>query len=490
MVAVVEVDLRADNLGLDPLPDIDFNIRCGNTLVGYATEKELKNDLIYGDAYANKKFREKIEDGMDKAAYAFKQFKTVQFTQEEDMKKFKDAKDELRKRLKTLNDSLNNRLYSSTADSTALTYDAWKESHQPFHWLAEFYEIIHGNGGFDVVIGNPPYVSMAKIGYIKSSEEFKCSDLYGFVIRRVLTLKAEQGYHGFIVMHNLAFSRNFVDVRNILKKEPGTKWFSFYSRIPSGLFSGDVRVRNCIYLVSPDGSGNYTSKLNRWFTEQRPALFNTLKYSDFRWTDVVPMLHLSEMQAIYEQKKGKNFELLKDRNGFSMFFKKIAYNSLSVSNITPPAYDTKRCSIPQSELGDVKIEKQYFPYVWLLCIGKFYLTKWLTYGDDFHLTSKDIMDFTFPFDSLSAIDKAQLNAICEKVKEELPDTTQFKLNAGKYVGTFNTKKLWHLTDESDRIFYKYMSLDVDTIQQMVESHIAACVLTDKGKTEEDELNEE
>ena len=61
-----------------------------------------------------------------------------------------------------------------------------------------------------------------------------------------------------------------------------------------------------------------------------------------------------------------------------------------------------------------------------------------------------------------------------------------KLNAGKYVGTFNTKKLWPLTDQSDRIFYKYMSMDVDTIQQMVESHIAACVLTDKGKTDEEE----
>lgn len=34
MVAVVEVDKRDPNLGLDPLPDIDFNIRCGNTLVG------------------------------------------------------------------------------------------------------------------------------------------------------------------------------------------------------------------------------------------------------------------------------------------------------------------------------------------------------------------------------------------------------------------------------------------------------------------------
>ena len=39
---------------------------------------------------------------------------------------------------------------------------------------------------------------------------------------------------------------------------------------------------------------------------------------------------------------------------------------------------------------------------------------------------------------------------------------------------------------SDRIFYKYMDMDVDTIQQMVESHIAACVLTDKGKADEED----
>ena len=31
-----------DNLGIEPLPDIDFNIRAGNTLVGYATKEEVQ----------------------------------------------------------------------------------------------------------------------------------------------------------------------------------------------------------------------------------------------------------------------------------------------------------------------------------------------------------------------------------------------------------------------------------------------------------------
>ena len=486
MVAVVEVDMRADNLGLDPLPDIDFNIRCGNTLVGYATEAELDNDLKYGDMFANLEFKTHVEDGMDKAARAFNIFKQVQFRQEDDMTAFKEAKQELRKRLNELDETLNLRLFSASGDGIKSHYESWKNTHHPFHWLAEFYEIIHGNGGFDIVIGNPPYVSMAQIDYIKSSKEFKCSDLYGFVIRRVLTLKSKQGYHGFIVMHNLAFSRNFVDARSLLKKESGTKWFSFYSRIPSGLFSGDVRVRNCIYLLAPRGVGNYTSKLNRWFTEQRSVLFATLKYSDFKWTDAVPMLHLTELQALYETKKGINIELLKDRNGLPLFYKNVAYNSLSVSNVAPPAYDIKQKPIEQTKLSKIHISREYYNFVWLLCIGKFYVSKWLTYGDDFDLTGKDIMDFAFPFNSLSEADKFKLNEICNEVEKTLPDTTQFKLNAGKYVGTFNTKKLWYLTDQSDRIFYKYMGKDVDKIQQMVESHIAACVLTDKGKTDEEE----
>ena len=39
LAAQVEPDAAKDNLGIEPLPDIDFNIRAGNTLVGYATKR-------------------------------------------------------------------------------------------------------------------------------------------------------------------------------------------------------------------------------------------------------------------------------------------------------------------------------------------------------------------------------------------------------------------------------------------------------------------
>ena len=41
-------------------------------------------------------------------------------------------------------------------------FEEWCKSHQPFHWFVEFYGIMSG-GGFDVIIGNPPYVEYRKV---------------------------------------------------------------------------------------------------------------------------------------------------------------------------------------------------------------------------------------------------------------------------------------------------------------------------------------
>ena len=484
MVAVVEVDKRQPNLGLDPLPDIDFNIRCGNTLVGYATKTELEEDLSFAkdilEELANQELKQQLEEEMDKVARTYEMFKHIQLTQGDDLEAFKKAKNDLKLRLKALNDLLNRRLFVATVGENA-DYDSWLTSHQPFHWLAEFYEIINGNGGFDVIIGNPPYVSMSEIDYLKGDEIYNCSDLYGFVIRRVTQILNPIGFHGFIVMHNLAFSRNFSYVRNLLLSRKGSQWYSFYSRIPDGLFSGDVRVRNCIYIMSSVGENKYTSRLHRWFADQREVLFQaSMEYNRFAYSSVIPMLHIEGVQELYENKKGKPLLLLQNRNGNKMYYKKVAYNFLSVSDVEPPAFDKKNNAISQTGLGTLTVDNQYYHELLLLLCGKFYLTKWLTYGDDFHITEKDLLSFSFPFDAINEEDRTKLDDLYNQLVREMPNTVQYKLNAGINVGTFNTSALWNITDESDMIFYKYLSSDSEEIREMVESHLAKCVISGKA----------
>jgi hypothetical protein len=480
MVAVVEVDKQAENMGLDPLPDIDFNIRCGNTLVGYATEEQLEHSLVEKDIFATVEFRNKVEDEMQKVAKTYKRFKEVQLLQTENLEIFKQAKKDLENRLQKLNNLINHHMFKSETSEDRISYVSWLKSHQPFHWLAEFYDIIQGNRGFDVIIGNPPYVSKNQIDYL-SNESFKCSDLYGYVIKRVLQILAPKGIHGFIVMHNLAFSRNFTEVRKLLVKKRGSQWYSFYSRIPSGLFSGNVRVRNCIYILSSEGEKRYTSRLHRWFTVQREILFSSaIQYNSFEYTDVIPMLDSEVVQSIYENKVGSSISILEDRlNGKELYYKKVGYNFLSISNVKPDAFDLNRNPSDQTELGGLKIKRRYYKYIQLLSCGKFYLTKWLTYGDDFHLTGKDIESFVFPFDKISDEDKLKLDALYEEFSKKLPSTIQYKLNAGIKVGTFNTSELWTITDKSDIIFLSYLTDNPLLIHEAIENHIAKCVVTNK-----------
>ncbi|MBP5480017.1 MAG: Eco57I restriction-modification methylase domain-containing protein, partial [Bacteroidaceae bacterium] len=198
MVAVVDVNPRDPNLGLEPLPDVDFNIRCGNTLVGYATKTELDNDLKFGDMFEKMEFEQKVKDKIKVVSKAFAVFKEVQLTQTPNLETYKVAKKQLKETLGELNELLNQKMYSQV---TALSYEKWLSSHQPFHWFAEYYDIIEGNGGFDVIIGNPPYVEISKnkLSYSLSSYRYKFSDLYAYVLYRIKEIANNFDYIGFII---------------------------------------------------------------------------------------------------------------------------------------------------------------------------------------------------------------------------------------------------------------------------------------------------
>ncbi len=286
LVATVDVNRRKPNMGLEPLPDIDFNIRAGNTLVGFATENELLNAL-QEDLLSQQRVEEFKEDSAI-LAQTFKRFQDAQLVRQP----YHEAKAEYLRRLTELNEKLNVLLADSygVEASNSSAYEKWKTTHQPFHWFTEFYEIVVNNGGFDVIIGNPPYVvytqkskntgkSVQDIYNLVNYDSLDCNNLYAFVIERCFAISNNKDNIGMIVPLTIASNNNMLTIRKMLTLQ-GIAYFSHYEIRPAKLFDG-VEQRLTIFILRQAHNNEiFSSCIMRWHNEEREKLFQSLYYGE------------------------------------------------------------------------------------------------------------------------------------------------------------------------------------------------------------------
>lgn len=102
LVATVDVDYKKPNQGLEPLPDIDFNIRAGNTLVGFARLEDVEK--VFKLTFYKKEIEE-IKEQAEMIKMAYEHFKDSQILI--DSPAMSGAKKDLEERLKKLNEKLN-----------------------------------------------------------------------------------------------------------------------------------------------------------------------------------------------------------------------------------------------------------------------------------------------------------------------------------------------------------------------------------------------
>jgi len=282
----------------EPLPDIDFNIRAGNTLVGFATMDEVR-EAAQMDARGNRRLPlpedmaalDRLEEQAAIAARAFEQFRAQQ-TQLGGTVTVAD-KATLRSRLRNLSDELDRylaRLYNIFEEQMQSSFDyqqrfqAWRTSHQPFHWLVDFYGIMQ-RGGFDVIIGNPPYVEYSKVRAAYRVNGYKTErsgNLYPFVIERSVMTSSGISRIGMIVPLGGFATARMDSYQEFLRKEFALLHLSHFSgdAHPSVMFEG-VKYRLSIILGkrrSLSSSAIYTTCYRRWYADERGILFQTIAY--------------------------------------------------------------------------------------------------------------------------------------------------------------------------------------------------------------------
>ena len=281
---------------IEPLPDIDFNIRAGNTLVGYASADDVRRafkeervgtnvqgKLLLGstaDDYVQ------FEENLEILDRAFQQFRAQQTTH--GGKVTPEDKQELRRRLAELDAEVDRYLASDYGVDIEKQkdFDSWKTSHKPFHWFVEFYGIMHG-GGFDVIVGNPPwkeYSSVKKTYKVRGYATEKSGNLYGLCSERSASMLSPHGFLSFIVQLPIVSSSRMRSLRDFLLGHGSFVTTMTCDDRPGKLFDGLQHCRSTIFLLQSRSNSEQTrlwsSGYCRWATDVRENLFTSTAYSE------------------------------------------------------------------------------------------------------------------------------------------------------------------------------------------------------------------
>jgi len=442
LAAQVAPDASKENLGIEPLPDIDFNIRAGNTLVGYATADEVKRCM---KEFGGGQMRLGVDDELNSYARfldrlqiadaAWRSFRQQQT--ELGGRVTVDDKAELKSKLKALEDELNRYLagdYGVKAGDKA-AYAKWVKSHQPFHWFVEFYGIV-SNGGFDVIIGNPPYVEKRTVESqyrLTSYETETTNNLYAYCSERAFDLLIRNGRFGFIVPLSSLSTDKFEPLQKLVLGL-GSVWLSNFDDRPSRLFDGLEHIQLTIILTAKTGGAPalpFTTTCRKWSSVERPHLFATLRYAQ---------LHRSYLQGSVAKAGGDiEVEILdklwakkttltnwtRDTGKFRIFYTRKVHAFLNILDFVPKIYDGRGKLRDPSEQKTLEFDSKQLSES-ALCALNSTLFRWFlsTFSDCRNLNRREVL--SLPIELLQVVEKegTQVAKLAKSLSENLQRTSE------------------------------------------------------------------
>jgi len=474
---------------LEPLPDIDFNIRAGNTLVGFVSIDEVRQaasrdlvgqgKLVFGET---EKVLHRIEEEANLADRAFQMFRRMQTDLGMEPADFAEAKEDLRSRLKKLTGELDRFLAGEYGVETKKkgAFEKWHKGHQPFHWFAEFYGILKA-GGFDVIIGNPPYVEYSKIRPEYQIREYvteTCGNLYAFMFERSFSVRSHRSVIGKIVPLSVMATERMAPLQRLLIRPNDEVWLSAFDVYPSKLFDG-AKQRLAIVLHSTTKSlaGEvWSTRYNRWRPEERKHLFVLLKYNKTKYEPslgVIPKIGDPFSSGILNKlRRERVAQFRRETSAPSFYVHRIPYNYVKAVDFIPHFWN---------QIDGTKKSEDYKPYylpkdadakVALAVLNSnLFFFSWYTLFEGYHCGRHEIEAFPFGLERMSPSLKRLLAELAIELMKDLKAKKNRKeciyKNTGQVVyDEFYPRLSKQIIDEIDNVLaehYRFSPYEIDFI---------------------------
>ena len=492
LISCVERNDDLPNLGIEPLPDIDFNILSGNTLVGFSKMSEVEKAFESGDNHGLAFYASEIDiikkhaGDLEVLHHKFIQYQAD--TSDSPKEPILTLKDKIRQDSKDLNDKLNLYLAKLYGINTFKKKDleAWQTSHKPFHWVVEFYGII-SKGGFDVIVGNPPYVEYSKVKSeytLRGYETLECGNLYVYVTELCANLLNQSGRMGLIVQNSIVCTKRMSHIQNLLSQKY-TVYYSNYDDRPAKLFTGINHMKGTIFLTTKSSKMEneiFSTKFYRWYDECRDIVFSSLKYAkipkELTFVGHIPKIsdskHIDILQKIYKQKR-LNANLTKKGN--VIYCHRIASYFIKSTDFVPYFWNEKDGEKKSDDYKEyfVSSEESMRSIIALFNSNIFYIN-WHTLHDGYHCGKLNIEEYPFEMPAKDSEIQNKLiklgKEISESYKKNLFRRETVYKNTGKVIYEEIYPKLSKpIIDEIDRVLAKHYGFTEEELDYIINYDI-------------------
>ncbi len=277
--------------------------------------------------------------------------------------------------------------------------------------------------GFDVIVGNPPYVEDAKSDL---NPKIKYGNIYANVLINSVMLLNLNGVVGYIIPLSYVSTPRMSIIRNNLLKLLPEQYILSYADRPDCLFKS-VHQKLCILIGKKRSSEQkiYSSNYQYWYREERINLFehtSTVK-NNFLSEEYIPKLGTTTDVNVYKK-------ICKFNQRQSLFHMVCVGNESVYLNMRAAfwikAFRNFHAGSEYKKFDFIKAEQA--DYFFCIVNSSLFWWYWICVSDCWHITNKELQGFMTP----TQVNYKQATRLAKKLEDKLEET---KL----YVGTKQTE---------------------------------------------------
>ena len=343
------------------------------------------------------------------------------------------------------------------------------DGEQPFHWFVEFSAIMN-NDGFDVIIGNPPYIESKRAINFYQAANFKTSNtgnLYALIMERCAHLLVPGGRFGMIVPASATSTDGYLPLQQILL-EQSSLYVSSFSDQRGKLF--DIpHPRLCIitYQKPPGSKSVFSTSYLKPGRELRKSLFQRLKFIEVTQqvrTGLIPRYGSPIEQRLHAKLHSQSQHLghyICKKGTHKLFFTRKLSWFVQVTPFIPRILDARERIRKPSELKILLFPSRALADIVFVALNSNLFYWFLTTGSDCrNLNMREVLGFPIFLDEMTSSIRNDLQRLAGQLAEELQVHSEmrrmrFKDTSELTIQCMFPGKSKHIIDEIDHVLAKH-----------------------------------